>query len=397
MRIPHINTDVAQQQPQQPQNSFAQPPGWGSHITYPAGAVVGYNGTIWRCESTHTSGQEPSGAPTQNLHLWTPIGANGSCSNYNAPPPSYGTPSQQASGVPSYQAAVGSTHAPQYPAIGEKPASGSSYPNEKTSGQAPGLSKLADDAARRLAIYEEGRRVGNKDELKKEVGGSSLFRVGGVGIWSYSTDQKEERVKEKVWKEWSEKHSRDDWLQVARERTRFYIDNGALNGDPGPQNVRPLFTWKLVEPGQRLPPDALPIGNERDGSVLYSARTWHQGGLHLGKAGHHINNGASISYGGGEITHNTYEVFCGPIDEPYLVKWMYYPHGQRVVVDGWQPVEGGRERDGRAIFLCRGSFEGGQHPGKCSTMDDHSCVGYGGGEVWVRPFQILAYANPNRL
>ena len=24
--------------------------------------------------------------------------------------------------------------------------------------------------------------------------------------------------------------------------------------------------------------------------------------------------------------------------------------------------------------------------------DDHACLGYGGGEVWVRPFEILAYA-----
>lgn len=47
--------------------------------------------------------------------------------------------------------------------------------------------------------------------------------------------------------------------------------------------MRPLFTWKLVEKGQRLPVDALPIGNEQDGAVLYAARAWHQGGVHLGK------------------------------------------------------------------------------------------------------------------
>lgn len=30
------------------------------------------------------------------------------------------------------------------------------------------------------------------------------------------------------------------------------------------------------------------------------------------------------------------------------------------------------------------------------VRDDHACVGYGGGEVWVRPYQILAYADPHR-
>lgn len=38
----------------------------------------------------------------------------------------------------------------------------------------------------------------------------------------------------------------------------------------------------------------------------------------------------------------------------------------------------------------------GQHPGKCRIGDDHAHVPWGGGEVWVRPFQVLAYANPTR-
>lgn len=48
--------------PQLKMNTFAHPPPWGAYITYPPGAVVAYHATIWRCESSHTSWEEPAGA-----------------------------------------------------------------------------------------------------------------------------------------------------------------------------------------------------------------------------------------------------------------------------------------------------------------------------------------------
>jgi hypothetical protein len=33
---------------------------------------------------------------------------------------------------------------------------------------------------------------------------------------------------------------------------------------------------------------------------------------------------------------------------------------------------------------------------ECLINDDHACVGWGGGEVWVRPFQVLAYCSESR-
>jgi hypothetical protein len=44
-----------------------------------------------------------------------------------------------------------------------------------------------------------------------------------------------------------------------------------------------LIQWKLVERGQDAPPDALAIGHETDGQLLYAARAWFNGGVHLGK------------------------------------------------------------------------------------------------------------------
>jgi hypothetical protein len=40
-----------------------------------------------------------------------------------------------------------------------------------------------------------------------------------------------------------------------------------------------------------------------------------------------------------------------------LLKWMTFRHGERSLVQGWQPVEGGRESDGSAILLAKGEYE----------------------------------------
>ncbi len=123
--------------------------------------------------------------------------------------------------------------------------------------------------------------------------------------------------------------------------------------------MKPLVTWKLVQPSSRftLPPDAVQIGHEGTGQPLFSARAWHEGGLHLGKAGPHLYRGCSISYGGGEVQLDTYEVLCAKPD-PTLLKWMCFNHGETLCVEGWQPVEGGREKDGQSLFVAKGEWEG---------------------------------------
>ena len=74
------------------------------------------------------------------------------------------------------------------------------------------------------------------------------------------------------------------------------------------------------------------------------------------RAGPHLVNKASISYGGSEHTLDIYEVLCGPSDDSIL-QWRDYMHGEKAFVDGWQPVEGGRERDGKAVFIAKGEYE----------------------------------------
>lgn len=33
---------------------------------------------------------------------------------------------------------------------------------------------------------------------------------------------------------------------------------------------------------------------------------------------------------------------------------------------------------------------------ECLIGDDHACIGWGGGELWIRPFQVLAYNDAGR-
>lgn len=57
------------------------------------------------------------------------------------------------------------------------------------------------------------------------------------------------------------------------------------------------------------------------------------------------------------------------------------------------PVEGGRESNGSPLFIAQALYEDGWHPGKSGLDEDHCCIGYGGGEAWVRSFNVLAYCD----
>ena len=44
------------------------------------------------------------------------------------------------------------------------------------------------------------------------------------------------------------------------------------------------------------------------------------------------------------------------------------------------------------LFVSQAYYEGGWHAGKVEAGDDHCCIGWGGGEVWVKDFRVLAWA-----
>lgn len=126
------------------------------------------------------------------------------------------------------------------------------------------------ESMRFIAQREETVKERDEKELRAELKGKRVWRVGGVGLWACSQDAELEETKKRVWKEGNGK---EDWLIAARARTKLYTET---------RGVKPLVAWKLVE-GGNIPRDALPLGKEADGVPLYVARAWKDGGLHLGK------------------------------------------------------------------------------------------------------------------
>lgn len=90
--------------------------------------------------------------------------------------------------------------------------------------------------------------------------------------------------------------TKTSWLEYARESTQ----NFKLHGSSVP------LVWVLVEDNV-IPPNAVPFGEDKNGTPLYIARALLEGGLYLGKAGSHLQH-ALISYGGREHQIPKYEV-----------------------------------------------------------------------------------------
>jgi uncharacterized protein YegL len=86
------------------------------------------------------------------------------------------------------------------------------------------------------------------------------------------------------------------WEDAARENTRQIKEFGS----PSP------LVWVLVN-GKDIPANAIVAGEDRR-RPLYIARTFYEGGICIGKAGRHLDRGASIPYNGSEVHVETYEV-----------------------------------------------------------------------------------------
>ncbi|TXT11986.1 uncharacterized protein COLE_02396 [Cutaneotrichosporon oleaginosum] len=290
------------------------PPLWAPNVFYNRGSLVWYAGSVWRCDTPHTSG-DLAREPTESLHLWTPVGSSlVSAPGGYAPPPMYhlSTP----------------PHMPTRPRTA--PASA--------------------ERARSSALLEDTDASRNVTYLHEELSGTRVWRVGGVGVFAYAEDVRAERVRQAAWREWSATNGREEWLQAARARTTTYVaahDQGRL---------RPLVRWHLVEGQDPLPPDALPVGREGSGAVLYSARTWLSGGVEIGKCGTHIRGRNAFTLDGEELDVAFFEVLCGP---PDVVEWVPFERGTSANLPGWQPVEGARDRTNqRAVLIARAKHEG---------------------------------------
>jgi len=241
---------------------------------------------------------------------------------------------------------------------------------------------------------DEAKRSRDASYLLKDIKGETVVAVHGQGILAFSPGESDEELKQDVW---SEHATFEHWLVAARARREFW---------ERPEAVRPPLRWQLVEKGDSFTDQAVQTGSEASGEILYSARSWLEGGLHPGKAGRHLQGGALIPYGSVEYPVDTYEILVG---DAAFASWVEIPRDRVLNIRAspptptqalytklapklsFVPIEGGRDAEGKCLLVAQAFYEEGWHPGKARVGDDHCCIAYAGGEVWVRPFRILAY------
>mgnify|MGYP003574913266 CR=1 FL=1 len=142
---------------------------------------------------------------------------------------------------------------------------------------------------------------------------------------------------------------------------------------------RPGFParWVDARVGSPIPANAV-SGGIRHGEPFYICRGTFEGGVHPGKV---VGGKCDISFGGQEVRLFKYQVLVNP----KRLSWV----AQRFAGTPLNAIQGGFERDGTHIYICRTSFKGSLYPGK---VVKHLChIAWNGKEIPVSNYQILVY------
>ncbi|KAH9933451.1 uncharacterized protein B0H18DRAFT_983761 [Fomitopsis serialis] len=108
------------------------------------------------------------------------------------------------------------------------------------------------------------------------------------------------------------------WTAEAQASTAEFRKNGSSTP----------FAWVYVE-GHNIPPSAVIAGDER-GKPLYVARTFFEGTLQIGKAGHHLRLGASIPLKAREVDVAAYEVLVAAMTPS---RWVYQSTDSMTIIE----------------------------------------------------------------
>ncbi|KAI0730852.1 hypothetical protein C8Q76DRAFT_340473 [Earliella scabrosa] len=170
----------------------------------------------------------------------------------------------------------------------------------------------------------------------------------------------------------------EQWLQDAEQRTRDYYD-GKTEGP---------VTWILVD-GKNVPTNiAIPGGEER-GTPHYICRGFHAGSLQIGKASPIFPKGGVIGYGHREIQLDKYEVLVG---DKRAIRWVSCEGRLEVEKLPGRPVEGGREANGKPLFIAQAYWNRAVVPGKCGPSLPKAFIPYANDEKEERHYRVLCYA-----
>lgn len=136
----------------------------------------------------------------------------------------------------------------------------------------------------------------------------------------------------------------------------------------------PEPTWVRGSQGS-VPKDAFVAGSERK-TTFHLCRASHHGGVHPGKL---VGQNCNIGWGGKEVLLSRYEILTGVTNH----RWV--PSTGGGVPSG---SFAGGEENGRPLYVCRGEYRGGTHPGK--LVGQNCNIGWGGEEILLAKYEVLS-------
>ncbi|KAI8825758.1 uncharacterized protein EV422DRAFT_600244 [Fimicolochytrium jonesii] len=322
---------------------------WQPGCHYNPGDVVDYRGCHYRIAQPHRS--QPDWAPDCAPALWQRMNGN----QHHQPQHGHHGPPQHHMGHPQQ---------PQY---------------EQQQQQASEKIEVvpANSTDPRKQSYQ-GFDIGglhiSDDQLK--AGGGILGTAAAIGLGAFAWDKYKDSKDNKAEQQWGY----SNWEQDARRRQGEYLE-AIKNNAP-----LPPVCWVLTN-GNSIPAGALKGGQEANGTPLYIARAFHENSVQIGKASADLRDGAHIPYGGKEIAVFNYEILLGLEN---AVKWV---DGEGPLKNkGEKLVEGGREADGKPLYIAQAHIKGSVQPGKVGEHLSKCCVAYGNDEKEEKHYRYLCYA-----
>ncbi|KAI9569716.1 carbohydrate-binding module family 12 protein [Boletus coccyginus] len=214
--------------------------------------------------------------------------------------------------------------------------------------------------------------IDEEKEKKLKIGGGILAGAAALGLGYYAYKEHEENKEEENAQAWS----LNKWIEESQARTQQWR--------AGRYNERVAWVWNE---GTTIPRDAIQGGEER-GEALYICRSYHEGGILVGKACSVFKKGGVIGYKKDEIHIDKYEILVG---DSSAVKWVSCSGKLNVEGLRARPVEGGREPDGSVIYIAQAPYHGAVHPGKASEVYGDGCfIPYDDTEK--KEYAVLCYA-----
>ncbi|KAJ3300905.1 hypothetical protein HDU76_005972 [Blyttiomyces sp. JEL0837] len=140
-----------------------------------------------------------------------------------------------------------------------------------------------------------------------------------------------------------DKQKEESWIQAAMQQQQHAQANNSQ------------LYWGFEHNGQ-LPHNAIRVGTDSDGAPLFAARCYYDHSIQVGKA-RQGNQQCSIAYDGREIGVDRFQVLCG---NPNLVRWIQINGVFNYQAMNCQPLIGGQDKDGSALFIAVCDVNGAQ-------------------------------------